>query len=129
MLLNVGIGLVMAFFALAGLLMIGFMSYSFGHWMHQIYMWFHGRRLARVGQAGMATLVAKRSAVLTPRGGPLMLVVTLEMKSPDGIVHRRELTKNADVANMPEVGSRFPVYYDPAHPDDFTMPGTWIRQT
>ena len=108
------------------LVLLSFMSYSFGHWMHQVYLWFHSRRLVHVGQKGSATLVDMRTpAVLGGRANPL-LICTLEFTSPDGIVHRRELFKNVDIANMPVVGDHFDIWYDLRRPDDFVMRGTWI---
>ena len=121
--------LVMLLFGLMFLTLFGFISYSFGHWILSIFRWFHTRHVARFGQAGMATLVAKRSSLMTTRGDPLTLVVTLEFRSPDGIMHRRELLKSADVADLPEVGSHYKIFYDPAHPDDFVMKDAWISQS
>ncbi len=119
-------GLLMLVFGLMFLTLFGFMSYSFLQWIRSIITWFHTRHMVRSGQQGVATLVDRRSAIVSRRGGPFTLVVTMEFHSADGILHRREFRKYADIARMPDIGSRYPVFYDPAHPDDFAMQGSWI---
>ena len=83
-------GAIIFLFACMLLILFGFISYSFGHWILSIFRWFHARHVVRFGKEGLATLVARRSSLMTTRGGPLTLVVTLEFSSSDGIVHRRE---------------------------------------
>jgi hypothetical protein len=124
---DAGIWLIILVFACMIIIYFGFLSYSFGHWILSIFRWFHARHVVRFGQPGSATLIAKRSSAMSPRGGPLRLIVTLEFTSPGGIVHRREFTKDADVANLPVIGSHYAIFYDPAHPDDFVMKDSWIR--
>ena len=90
---NLFVGIIIFLFACMFLTLFGFVSYSFGHWILSIFRWFHARHVARFGQEGLATLVAKRSSLMTSRGGPLTLVVTLEYRSADNVLHRREFQK------------------------------------